>query len=198
MLKSLFTSKTRVELLKLFLFNPSEAFYQRQIATKINIPIRAVQRELGNLLRSSIITCSASGNRAYYSLNNSCPIKDELKKIFFKTTGIATALKAELKKVNDIDIAFIYGSFVKNTENLDSDIDIFIIGDITSRRLSSVLSKEKRILGREINFVTYSKNDFLKKIEDGNHFVLSVLNEKKIPLLGDIDDLTKVRDRKED
>ncbi len=198
MLKSLFTSKTRVRLLKLFLLNPDADFYQRQIANKVCVPIRAVQRELENLLGVGIVASRVSGNRIYYSLNKRCPIREELKKIFFKTTGIVEILKAEFKKANNIDAAFIYGSFAKNEESLDSDIDLFVIGDISSRKLSSILSKEKKILAREINFVVYSKIDFLKKISEKNHFILSLFKEKKIPLLGDVNELKKTGSRKKD
>lgn len=198
MLKSLFTSKTRVELLKLFLFNPGATFYQRQIAHKISVPIRAVQRELENLSTTGIITSKVSGNRIYYSLNKQCPIKEDLKKIFFKTTGITEILKTELEKTNNIDVAFIYGSFAKDTENLESDIDLFVIGEISSRRLSAILSKEKKTLEREINFIVYSKKDFFKKLSKKNHFILSLLKEKKIPLLGNINELKKTRNRKKD
>lgn len=198
MLKSLFVSKTRVELLKLFLLNPGAVFYQRQIAHKVSIPIRAVQRELGNLSKSGIIARKISGNRTYYSLDKHCPIKEELKRIFFKTCGIVEVLKKSLKKANNIDAAFIYGSFAKDTESLDSDIDLFVIGDISSRKLSSILGREKSSLGREINFIVYSKEDLFKKFLEKNHFLLSLLKEKKIPLLGDIDELKKARRRKKD
>ena len=67
MLKALFSSKTRIELLKLFLLNPEESFYQRQIEQKTTFPIRAIQREVRNLCSIGLLTERISGNRNYYS-----------------------------------------------------------------------------------------------------------------------------------
>lgn len=193
MLKSLFTSKTRVELLKLFLLNPESNFYQRQIEQKIRFPIRAIQRELVNLCTIGLLNKRVSGNRNYYSLSKTHPIRNELKNIILKSTGIVNVLRQHLVTNKDIELAFIYGSYAKDKENLLSDIDLFVIGDISSRTLSSLLSKEKENLAREINFSLYSKMEFLKKLKQNNHFIFSVLKDKKIFIVGNENDLKAFR-----
>lgn len=195
-LKALFSSKTRIELLKLFLLNPEGSFYQRQVAKKAHLPIRAIQRELSNLCAIGLLTERVSGNRNYYSLNKNHPIRNELKNIILKSSGIVETLSQHLVENKDIDLAFIYGSFAKNKENLLSDIDLFVIGDISSRKLSSILNKEKLNLGREINFNLYSREEFLKKLKVRNHFINSVLKEKKIFIVGNDDDLKAIRARR--
>lgn len=40
--------------------------------------------------------------------------------------------------------AFIYGSYAREEENLLSDIDLMVIGDISSKELSNLLSKPKK------------------------------------------------------
>lgn len=192
MLKSLFTSKTRVELLKLFLLNPENPFYQRQIEQKTHFPIRAIQRELTNLCGIGLLNKRASGNRNYYSLNKDYPIRNELKNIILKSTGIVDVLSQYLSEKQDIELAFIYGSYAKNKENLLSDIDLFVISDISSRKLSSILNKEKQNFGREINFSLYSREEFLKRRKKGNHFILSVIKGKKIFLVGNENDLKRI------
>ena len=139
MLNKLFSSKTRVEILKLFLFNANNSFYQRQISNLAAQPIRGVQREVDKLNKIGIIERSIQGNRIYYKINKKCPILEDLKNIFFKSVGIAEALKKNLKE-KGIKIAFIYGSYAKGEENLLSDIDLMVIGDISSKELSSILS----------------------------------------------------------
>jgi predicted nucleotidyltransferase len=193
MLKSLFTSKTRIELLKLFLLNPESSFYQRQIEQKTHFPIRAIQRELINLCSIGLLNKRASGNRNYYSLNKDHPIRNELKNIILKSTGIVEALARHLSKNKDIELAFIYGSYAKDRESLLSDIDLFVIGDISHRKLSSILNKEKQNLAREINFNLYSKAEFLNRLKTGNHFILSVLKDKNIFLVGNENDLKRIR-----
>lgn len=183
MLNKLFSSKTRVEILKLFLFNSNNSFYQRQISNLTARSIRGVQREVDKLNRIGLIEKSVQGNRIYYKVNKKCPIVEDLKNIFFKSVGIAEALKEDLKEKR-IKIAFIYGSYAKGEESILSDIDLMVIGDISSKELSNILSKPKKELMREINYVVFSLDEFINKAMQKDHFLNSMLKNKKIYITG--------------
>ena len=92
-------------------------------------------------------------------------------------------------KFKDIDQAFIYGSFAKGEEREDSDIDLFIVGEINEDKLIEKIGKLERKLQREINYAIYGKKDFNKKKKEGNSFILNILQEKKIFLIGDGNEL---------
>lgn len=188
MLNKLFSSKTRVEILKLFLFNTNNSFYQRQISNLTAQPIRGVQREVAKLNKMGLIESSIQGNRIYYKVNKKCPIVQDLKNIFLKSVGIAEVLKEDLKE-KGIKIAFIYGSYAKEEESLLSDIDLMVIGDISSKELSNILSKPKRELIREINYVVFSLDEFINRAIKKDHFINSVLKDKKIYIVGNEDEL---------
>ena len=191
MLEELFGSRARVRILKIFLLNHDRDFYQREISTTTNLPIRAVQREMERLVRIGFIEKQIRGNRKYYKCRRNFPIFDELKSIILKTVALGNILKDYLqKKKEKIKLAFIYGSFAKGEENITSDIDIFILGNITSKEVSTLLSPAKDSLKREINFVVYKEKEFLKK--KGNHFLKSVIKEPKIFLIGDKSDLKRI------
>jgi len=191
MLNKLFSSKTRVEILKLFLFNSNNSFYQRQISNLTAQSIRGVQREVDKLNRIGLIEKSVQGNRIYYKVNKKCPIVEDLKNIFFKSVGIAEALKEDLKEKR-IKIAFIYGSYAKGEENLLSDIDLMVIGDISSKELSNILSKPKKELMREINYVVFSLDEFINKAMQKDHFLNSMLKNKKIYITGSEHELKRL------
>ena len=188
MLNKLFSSKTRVEILKLFLFNTGNSFYQRQISNLTAQSIRGVQREVDKLNRIGLIEKSTQGNRIYYKVNKKCPIVEDLKNIFFKSVGIAEVLRDNFKE-KGIKIAFIYGSYARGEESLLSDIDLMVMGDISSKELSSILSKPKKELMREINYVVFSLNEFINKVMQKDHFINSVLKDKKIYIIGSEDEL---------
>ncbi|MDP3012145.1 MAG: nucleotidyltransferase domain-containing protein [Candidatus Hydromicrobium sp.] len=191
MLNKLFSSKTRVEILKLFLFNTNNSFYQRQISNLTAQSIRGVQREVDKLNRIGLIERSIQGNRIYYKINKKCPIVEDLKNIFFKSVGIAEVLRDNFKE-KGIKVAFIYGSYAKGEESLLSDIDLMVIGDISSKELSSILSKPKKELMREINYVVFSLNEFINKAMRKDHFINSVLKDKKIYIIGSEDELKRL------
>lgn len=192
MIDKLFSSKARVEILKLFLFNTQDSFYQRQISTITRQPIRGVQREVAKLESIGLIEKSIQGNRIYYKANKTCPIFEQLKIILFKSVGIAEALEKDLKKRNDIKIAFIYGSYATGQESLLSDIDLMVIGNITSKELSTVLSKPKKELSREINYAVFSQQELREKIRNKDHFLNGVLKDKKIFIVGDENELKSI------
>ncbi|MCK4671193.1 MAG: winged helix-turn-helix transcriptional regulator [Candidatus Aegiribacteria sp.] len=66
--------KVRRNLLSLFLLNPEESYYFREIARLINAGHGAVHRELANLVEAGIITCSRVGNQTRYQVNTNSNI----------------------------------------------------------------------------------------------------------------------------
>jgi predicted nucleotidyltransferase len=197
MLKELFSSKARVEVLKLFLLNQPKMFYQREISVQAGLPIRAVQRETARLLKAGLIDKSVSGNRVYYQVNKNCPIYPDLKAIMLKSTGIAGLLRQYLNDADmeGIKLAFIYGSYAKNTENINSDVDLLVIGDISGRKLSGIIAPAKNELKREINFAVYPESEFREKVSRENHFLTSILKGPKIFLIGNANDLKRITQR---
>ena len=53
-------------------------------------------------------------------------------------------------------------------------------------------AKAQALLGREINATVYSPKEFRSKVDGGNHFLQSVLKDKKLFLIGSEDELGKV------
>jgi len=192
MLEKLFSSKARIAVLKLFLFNPEDSYYLREISSLANTPIRGVQREVKKLKEIGLLEESISGNRVYYRANRKSPIFEDLKRIFFKTEGIVKALKENLEDKNKIDFAFIYGSYAEGKETTSSDIDLMVLGDIESKKVSKILSGVKENLQREINFVVFSMIEFVGRIKDKDNFLLSVMKEPKITILGREDELKRI------
>ena len=188
MLEELMGSRARVRILKTFLLNLERDFYQREIAAITNLPIRAVQREMERLVKIGLVEKQIRGNRKYYRCKSDFPIFEELKSIILKTVALGNVLKDYLKKKKEkIELAFIYGSFAKGEENISSDLDLLIVGNLTSKEVSMLLSPAKDMLRREINFVVYNEKEFSKKKE--SHFLKRVLKEPKIFLVGDKSDL---------
>lgn len=191
MLEELLGSRARVIILKTFLLDLERDFYQREISTITNLPIRAVQREVEKLVKIGLVEKQIRGNRKYYRCRRDFPIFEELKSIILKTVALGNVLKDYLqKKKEKIELAFIYGSFAKGEENISSDIDLLIVGNITSKEASMLLSPAKNSLRREINFIVYDEKELLKKKE--SHFLKQVLKEPKIFLVGDEGDIKRI------
>lgn len=107
-------------------------------------------------------------------------------------------LKESLDSGNrdNVSIVFIYGSYARNTENINSDIDLVIIGNISSRKVSELLAPVKTELKREINVIIYPESEFKEKIAKKDHFLTSILKEPKIFLIGNNDEFRRISQRR--
>ena len=178
-------SKLREDLLALYFTNPNKKYYLRELERILNFSVGNIRRELIKLESTGLFLSENKGNLLYYYLNQSYPLFKELKSIIFKTSGVPRMLHNVLEKFDDIDRAFIYGSFAKGEEREDSDIDLLIIGEVNEDKLIEEIGKLERKLQREINYAIYEKEDFKKKKEEGNSFIVDISKEKKIFLIGD-------------
>jgi predicted nucleotidyltransferase len=189
-LEALFTSRARVEVLKLFFLRSSDRHYVREIASLTDQPVRAVQRELARLEQGGLLMSEPDGNRRYYRADRNTPVFDELRSLLVKTAGLTDEIKRQLQKQSgQIDLAFIFGSFAKGEESSRSDVDILVIGSISARALAALIAQLKVDLEREINPATLPRGEFRQKLKASDPFILSIMQEPKIFLIGGEDEL---------
>jgi len=107
MLGVLFASKARATLLRLFMRDPSRAYYQRQIEQETGLTLRSVQRELERLTRLELLYRHAEGNRFYYQLDFLCPIFPELRALVMTAFTPLERLCSELGASAAVRQAFL-------------------------------------------------------------------------------------------
>ena len=80
---------------------------------------------------------------------------------------------------------FLYGSFAKNQENPQSDVDLIIIGKTDLDEIEDAISKVERKLGRAVYTTCYSLKEWRKKTGLKDSFLQTVVSSPKIMLIGD-------------
>jgi predicted nucleotidyltransferase len=113
------------------------------------------------------------------------PLYKEICGLVEKTSGITERLKEVRSSIKGIDCASIFGSFAKGEEKSHSDIDLIIIENVGLRTLSSAFRNLTDKTQRDINPHVYSVKNWKDKLKKKDHFVKSVLAEKKQFLIGD-------------
>ena len=186
---NIFKSKTRKALFKLYFTNPENEYYLRELERLLAIPVSMIRKELCRLEKEGVFLSRKKGNLLYYYINKSYPLFSELKSIVFKTIGVEGVLRQALKKVNRVEVAFIYGSFAQNSEKATSDIDLFIIGVLDENSLLKEINKAEKALKREINYTLYKQEEFRKKKVKKDSFILDLLENLKIFLMGGENDI---------
>lgn len=178
-------SRTRSKILGLFFSHPDEEFFVREMERRIKENINSVRRELNKLMELGILLSYKKGNQMYFRINKDLPIYEELKMIFIKTDGLADELKQVLGKEKGIESAFIYGSWAEGKEKLQSDIDLFIVGEVDEHRFILGLNDLEKKLSREINYVIFDSNEIEKRMKQNDPFVKNVIEGSKIVLVGE-------------
>jgi DNA-binding transcriptional ArsR family regulator len=184
---------TRRAILALLYGHSEQQFYLREVVRRTETALGAAQRELKQLTDAGLISRARRGNQVYYQANSANPIFAELKSILTKTAGIRDVLRQALEPVKDrVRVAFIYGSVAHGTEKASSDIDVMVIGDIGFGEVTSHLSAVESKLGREINPTVYPPLEYVAKVKKRNHFLRSVLEQKKVFVVGDEHELRRL------
>jgi hypothetical protein len=91
-----------------------------------------------------------------------------------------------------LKIGFVYGSLARGEEGAGSDVDLMLIGAVSTMDNSPKLRAVKKAVGRQINPTVFSIDEFSKNLAQRNHFLKTVMRNKKITLVGTEDDLETI------
>jgi predicted nucleotidyltransferase len=189
LLKRLFSSRVRIQLLSHFLLHPEARDHIRALASEVDAHYNAVWKELNNLEEAGLLQSETVGGRKIFTLNSQFPIIPELRNILLKTVGAGDLVRESLKDLEGIEEAFIFGSFAEGEPDADSDLDIMLIGDLDVAQATPVIDEMEKILARDVNYVLFTQEEWKSRLENGDIFVTNVRNGPKVILIGSQDDL---------
>lgn len=188
MLESVYLTKSKVRgrLLGVLFSNPQQKYYLSELARLVGASVGNVQRELGRFIRDELILREKKGSLVFYYLNPGHALFPEIRSLVLKTVGIEGELRALVKKSKDIQLALLYGSFAREEEKGESDIDLLIVSDKNLERFYLSLHKLEEQFGRDINPTAYSVREFRKKLAHRDTFVTHLLKQPHRLLKGDL------------
>ena len=194
----LFGSGTRVDVLWCFLQNPDDWFGSRdleKLTGRSQSDCRRNMKILSNLgliknVRSGHNEIRLSGNR--FILNKNHPWIPPLRMLLEKSIGGLSILSEAVQKLPDIEVAFVFGSFATSEQTPLSDIDLMVIGRHSLMTLAEPISEVEERIGRDIQIIAYSPEEWQNKFKERNHFVASLMGSPKIFIVGDAVKLEKI------
>ena len=176
--EKLFGSKTRAKLLQLFFENPEKSFYVREMTRVIDEQINSVRRELLNLENIGIIKNETFDNKVYYSANPKHPFTRPLVDIFSKK--ISAIRDKDIKETTWEEYTrpvknYLKGLIVTNRLPGQDGIDLLIIGNDRTRKLTRWAEVIEKKQGKPINYVIMSPEDFTYRKSVKDRFIAEVL-----------------------
>jgi predicted nucleotidyltransferase len=181
--EALFSKATKVILVSVF--ERPDGMHLRALMCHTGLGSASAQRELGRLTEAGLLIRQELGKVILYKPNTDSPIYAELSAIIRKTEGVEQVLKEMLLPFEShIESAFIYGSVAKNEDTAFSDVDLFVLADgIGSADLYPKLVEAEEKLSRKIGLTIYRQTEYRRKLEEKNHFLVSVMDGPKIQLI---------------
>lgn len=189
---NIFATPTLAALLSVFARDASRTYIQKELVEETGGSLYLVQRELKRLEEAGLVVREARGRQVEYTANVRHPAFAGLREALLASVGLGDRLKAAFEGVPGVRLAFIFGSIAAGEHSPESDVDIFVVGDLGLRDVASRLVPVLRNLGREPNIVTMTEGDVRKRTRDGEHFVTTVLSGPRMWLVGDDDELAAV------
>lgn len=203
MLDQLFGSKIRVKLLQLFLANPDNKYYIRELTRLLDSQINSIRREVENLASFGIVmeaqlekneekvideiqakVDKSESQKKYFKANKDFPLFRELKSLMLRSHLIVkNALLKDILKVGNIQYLALTGIFI---ENSNSPVDILIVGKLAKDKLEKIISNFEKELNRSINYTLMSLTEFKYRMDITDRFLYEIMDGDKVVILDKI------------
>jgi DNA-binding transcriptional ArsR family regulator len=191
-LADILSSRVKAEVFRLLFGLDGRPLHLREIERQSGLAVSTVRQELQQLTSLGLVEKRVDGNRRLYSANRHHPLYPDIRNIVLKTSGLAEILRAALQPETSIRLAFVFGSLARGEEQAGSDLDLMVIGSLTLRQLTRRLSGVGGKIVREINPHVLTLEEFLRRRQDGDHFLSTVLAAKRIFIIGNDHELETV------
>ena len=207
MLEQFFGSRARVKILKIFLLNPEEKFYIRELSRRLKLQINSARRELENLERfgiliSSISTGEESENKPifpvatrkskpsfakamagkqekkYYQANPDFILFEEIKQLIMKAQILYERdFIDKLEKIGNPKLLILTGIFVNK---LNSSVDLLLVGRFNKNKLAKLIKELEYELGKEVNYALMDNKELKYRKDVTDRFLYNILEGAKI------------------
>jgi|SRR3989339_1619118 len=181
MLEQLFGSRTRTKLMYLFLENPENIFFVREITRAIGERINSVRRELDNLERFGLIKSKTDNQKRYYGADKNFVLFNELKTLIDKSKLLAERLVLnKVKKLDGVRYLLLTGKLV---DAPDAPTDLLLVGQISQEALAKFIRELEKIYRLPIRYTHLTTKEFNVRRELTDKFLYTVINSPKIVLI---------------
>lgn len=181
--RRLFGSNTRVKLLMLFLNNPTDEYYVREITRQIDEQINSVRRELTNLEEVGLVQKFERDRKVYYQLGERsdllsplrmmfCQINDQEGSDYLGVIGSVDWLEEISGIKTSLKTLILAGSFIDDGQ---AEFDMVLVGNNSRNKLSRWAQKLETRLGRELRYVIFDQKDFEYRLSAKDKFVMNLL-----------------------
>jgi predicted nucleotidyltransferase len=168
-----------------FAVHPEDAPHGREIQRRTGLTPRSLQTELARLESLGIVRRRREGRLVRYELIESSPRWRAMRALIRELADPVDVVRNALADIPGIAAAFVFGSYARGDTREDSDVDVFILDDGVPERLCARRTIDAEIfLGREVNVVQMTRDEFAQRLASKSGFAGEVLRGPKLWIRG--------------
>ena len=179
--------ETRTAILAVLLLRPERPLHLRELVRLTGSSPGTLHRELRALVSHGVLKRTEVGRQVFHQADPECPVLPELTGLIRKTAGLADVIRAALVPLQaDVASAFVFGSMARGDVHAHSDIDLFIVGNLSFAKAVLALEPAARSLGRDINPMVMTREQFEAKLAQRDGFVAQIRDRPRLQVMGDL------------
>lgn len=187
LMSELLGGASRYQALRCLYESPGRTFRVRELAGEAGVDPGNASRWLRRWADVGLLETSTERGQTVYRASSD-PALQSLRTLLQQDGETARLVREALERFEDsVAAAAIFGSTARGEANAASDIDLLLIADGTSRLKAQAHFKNVgRQLGRPVNVLLYTPQEWRKAREKGDTLVHDILSRDLIALKGDI------------
>jgi len=183
-LTELFGGRLRYRVLRALLEEPGREFHVRGLAATAGVDPGNAHRLLRRLVEVGLCEQVPGSPHARYRARRDHPLTAELTRVFSRGRELIDALRGV---AGDMDgFVAIYGSVARGEDLPQSDVDVLVIGPISTIMAQAAFKPVTRAHARNINANAATAEDVAAQLDAGSAFWRDVLAGPLIILKGEL------------
>lgn len=185
MFSELFGGTQRFKALRTLYENSDRSFGARELASESDVDYGNLRRWLARWVGVGLVSIVGKDRLQYKASDD--PALVPLIHLFKRSSALVDDIRNAISVVAGVDVAFIFGSFAGGRETAKSDVDIFVVGDLSELKLNAMFKPLSRKYNKSINVSVFSRQDVLQQLKGGDEIIKNIIEAPMINLKGTID-----------
>ncbi|MBC7760677.1 MAG: winged helix-turn-helix transcriptional regulator [Candidatus Saccharibacteria bacterium] len=185
LLAPIFRSDGQARLLAVLLLGDDELSVT-ELASRAGLAYPTAHREVARLLEAGILIERSVGRTRLIRANAVSPLTSPLREILMVSAGPVALLTEELRRVDGVESAFLYGSFAARLLGAEgaapNDIDVMVIGTPDASDVYEICTRVEVAVHRPVNPTILTAAE----LADQSGFLDSVRSGPIVSLIGEL------------
>ena len=170
MLVYLLGSALKAKVLRELLAHPDEAYHIRGLAARANVDSGNLTKLLTQLVAHKFVLRLEDKRGVAYQINQRSPLYQPLRTVFMAANQLREDLRTTADNMEGAELVLLFGSVAKGTDTPKSDVDILVVGDLSSILAQAAFSDVAVKHNRDVNVMTVSASELRSDLQSGSQF----------------------------